>query len=168
MNLKIKAALILLIPVYCLNNCLFTESTPVNKKSFTDDRDGHVYTWVEIGNQSWMAQNLNYYDDNFSSYCYDNDPGNCDIYGRLYYWYDALDLDTSYINKLAPTGTVKGICPTGWHVPSKYEWEELALFIDPISLSDTLGGRVWDDVGKKLKSAKYWSPLTGRYRQLWF
>jgi len=108
--------------------------------TFTDARDGKTYKTVKIGNQTWMAENLNYATAK-GSWCYtlpnragDDEKPNCAKYGRLYDW-----------------ATAKSACPKGWHLPSKYEWQTLV---------DYLGGN--NVAGGKLKSIGGWnSPNTG-------
>ena len=107
--------------------------------TFTDSRDGQTYNIVKIGNQIWMAENLNY-NAVAGSYCYDDNNSNCLKYGRLYTWQVA-----------------QNVCPSGWHLPGDAEWEELA---ETVSISfggytkDRFGD--WSDVGKHLKSNFGW------------
>lgn len=101
----------------------------------TDVRDGKEYIAVPIGEQIWMAENLNYEAE--GSKCYDNDPANCQKYGRLYEW-----------------ATAKKACPEGWHLPSNEEWGELR-YIDGISDTDsTYAGEM---AGKILKAKVGWN-----------
>jgi len=79
----------------------------------TDERDGQTYQTVKLGDQTWLAQNLNYETDN-NSWCYNDDPDNCETYGRLYDWDAAMTA-----------------CPDGWHLASDEEWSALIKYLDP-------------------------------------
>jgi len=135
--------------------CSCSSSTaPVEDRSgdVTDSRDGKSYKVVTIGRQTWMAQNLNYRNASGSSdtlgLCTSWDPANCNAYGRLYTWAEAMGIDTSFNSKYwsGADSLQKGICPTGWHLPSKAEWDTLKAFAG-------------DSSGAKLKSATGW--ITG-------
>lgn len=118
------------------------------------DIDGNVYKTVKIGNQVWMAENLNvaHYTDGGEIYnatasatnpdswierpgglrCYyDNDQNNGKIYGQLYNW--------------AAVNSGK-LAPEGWHIPTKAEWE---------TLTACLGGE--NIAGVKLKATALWN-----------
>lgn len=105
-----------------------------------DSRDGQVYKIVTIGNQTWMAENLNYYDTiqlpdlKQHSWCLDDQILNCERYGRYYDNPIAMDYDSSqtsqYKRYKKEDGTydslnVVGICPNGWRVPTRSEWLSL-------------------------------------------
>lgn len=77
----------------------------------------------KIGTQTWMKENLNC---NVSgSKCYDNDPASCENYGRLYDWATAMALPSS-CNSTNCASQIsakhRGICPSGWHIPSVADW----------------------------------------------
>jgi len=105
-------------------------------KYLIDSRDGKKYKIVKIGTQTWMAENLNYAGQNDDiGYCLGKDPKNCKKYGALYTWDEAMK-----------------ICPSGWHLPSKDEWETLV---------DFAGGEII--AGKKLKAKGAWSEGECKY-----
>lgn len=118
-----------------------------------DNRDGQVYKTVVIGTHVWMAENLNYETEN--SYCYNDDDSNCSKYGRLYTWAAAIDSAKLYKDDSIECGygktcsmpiTVQGICPDGWHLPTKTEWDTLFTEVDRRSTA-----------GKILKSETGWN-----------
>ena len=81
---------------------------------------GKTYNTVQIGNQCWLKENLNY--ETTNSWCYDNNSDNCATYGRLYTWSAAMNGST--------TPGAQGICPNGWHIPKLAEFEELDNYVD--------------------------------------
>lgn len=108
-----------------------------------DSRDGQKYATVCVGDQVWMAENLNY----GSGHCYEDIPANCETYGQFYYWPDATNDSAS---NDVPSG-IRGVCPAGWHLPSDAEWDILV---------NNLGGV--DVAGGKMKALNLWdSPNTG-------
>ena len=86
--------------------------------------------FVEIGNQEWMTRNLDIAVE--GSRCYDDDPSNCEKYGRIYTWAQAMAIDLKYDREelgflITP---YRGICPEGSHLPTDGEWTELKEYID--------------------------------------
>jgi len=112
------------------------KSTVAEGNTFTDSRDSKKYKTVKIGKQVWMAQNLDYHgSDGYLGLCYGDNPQqkvrkpeNCQKYGRLYNWEEAMKA-----------------CPKGWHLPSEKEWVTLATFVGP------------EVAGKKLKAKSGWN-----------
>ena len=117
---KILSGLALLIFAISLNG---QESTGPCNDLMIDSRNNKSYKTVLIGNQCWMAENLNAgkivsdfdqtTNDVVEKTCYNNDPEFCEIYGGLYTWDE----------------TISGICPDGWHVPSNQKWTELNEYL---------------------------------------
>ena len=136
---------------------MFLDLSTVSSQTVSDI-DGNTYSTVSIGNQVWMGENLKvtkFNDQNpialvlddtqwssqtQAAYCYyQGDITNSNDYGNLYNWY--------------VVNNSRNVCPTGYHVPSITEWEELITF---------LGGNAV--AGGKLKEAGFahWlSPNTG-------
>ena len=128
------------------------EDTPPSN-ILTDSRDGKTYNTVVIGSQTWMAENLNFEAENSS--CYDDNPSNCAKYGRLYAWASAMDSaglwssngkDCGNNTKCTTTYPVRGVCPSGWHLPTKEEFKTLVSAVG-----------TEDSAGKKLKSVNGWA-----------
>jgi uncharacterized protein (TIGR02145 family) len=122
--------------------------------TFTDSRDGQTYEWVRIGDQVWMAENLNYDQNSYGNdWCYDNDQSNCDTYGRLYDWNAVMQGEGSSNSN---PSSVQGVCPDGWHVPSDDEWTELAEYISNDNGGYSQDGDDWNNVGNHLKATSGW------------
>lgn len=139
------------------------------------DIDGNTYSTITLGNQIWMAENLkvtHYSDgtplvdgtgvgstngDNTTKYFfwYEDDISNKNTYGALYTWAAIMN---SYPGTKNNPGSIQGVCPAGWHIPSDNEWKELELFLgmseDEIDLTDWRG----TNEGSKLAGqASLWS-----------
>lgn len=124
------------------------------------DYDGNTYSTVRIGNQTWMTENLKvthyangdpipqlsldndaeWLTTTSGAYCdYADNSDNGNTYGHLYNWYAVND--------------ARGICPAGWHVPSKEEWETLINYLGGVYVA---GGNL------KATGTQYWkSPNYG-------
>lgn len=100
-----------------------------------DNRDGKIYKVATFDTQTWMTENLNYNscEINGQNWCYGGDAANCQKYGRLYTWTAAMDLDKSYQKNYAnlPEDSVtKGLCPSGYHIPSDAETDILIAYLE--------------------------------------
>jgi len=108
------------------------------------DIDGNTYMTIQIGDQTWMAENLKvtkyrngdaitkvtdgptWASLSTEAYCfYDNTDSNGDTYGALYNWYAVVDS--------------RNIAPEGWHVPTDAEWTTLSTYLGGTSVA---GGKL--------------------------
>ena len=107
--------------------------------TLVDYRDKKVYKTVDIGTQTWMAENLNYYDTTSYPELKSNvscNKNGCDLYGRYYSWIIAIDSaarfsdngkgcsSAEYLNNKTCNYQypLRGICPESWHLPNIDEW----------------------------------------------
>lgn len=152
------------------------------------DIDGNCYDAVEIGNQVWMAENLrtthysdgteiplgspNNYTDPITSYTspyryYPNGFSyNVSSYGYLYNRPAVMHgQETSDSN---PSG-IQGICPTGWHIPSMAEWNQLlnSVVNEPAYLLPGNDGYHYlqGSIGKALSATWGWDTA---YTSYWY
>ena len=136
------------------------------------DFDSNIYQTVEISNQVWMAENLKvtHYPDgriiphvsdfiewislesnnSDDAYCFYNNDVNSE-YGALYTWAAAMG-DNTLSSNANPSG-IQGVCPDGWHLPSKSEWEVLISYLGGV---DVAGGKM-----KEIGTIHWNSPNTG-------
>ena len=114
-------------------SCATTGEYELQYLLMEDTRDGKIYKTVTIGEQRWMAENLNYPDSlTYRGSCYKD---SCAKYGRYYNWATAMDSAGVFSTNSLGCGNgvyycpsvypVRGICPSGWHLPDTEEWETL-------------------------------------------
>lgn len=171
----------------CEVNVILKKSSPEPAgDEIVDSRDNHVYRVVQIGTQIWMAENLAYLpcvykaaaaadangEPRYFVLNYDGEDvaaakatDEYKKYGVLYNWYAAMNEANAAGGdaEAVPSG-VQGICPEGWHLPSKAEWkileEYVASQLDPVQgngwYNDFDGVWVFDEDCKNV-----WSALAG-------
>lgn len=156
-NIIIKLLLIGLIAssvimASCTKNDDETDTIPT-QNTFTDIRDGKTYKYIKIGNQIWMAENLNYNPSTTSgSWIYGNCFSNAIIFGRLYNWKTACTF-----------------CPEGWHLPSKNEWQELINYLGGDSIAGgklkQAGFELWAAPNEGATNSSKFTALPGSWRE---
>ncbi len=131
------------------------DGQPCPNQETVTDVDGNEYNTVKIGNQCWMKENLRTFTNTASTgniYTPSTGGYNVATFGRLYDWKAVMQGALS--STTAPSG-VRGICPTGWHVPSDAEWDTLTNYVN--SVADY---RCEGNIAKALASTTGWSSNT--------
>ena len=119
--------------------CKTEEADTCEYGKIVDERDGKTYKTVKIGEQVWMAENLNYRPEEGLFYdsmlkCVPNADSVCVEYGALYTWIEAIDSNYIYKTEGVVCGIntpcklsqpVRGMCPKGWHLPTYDEFDIL-------------------------------------------
>lgn len=93
---------------------------------FTDERDGKVYKTVKIGEQIWMAENLNsayYFDGTPVELITSNETWSESLFG--YSYYDFNEFIQTQNGNLYKYFTALDVCPYNWHLPANYEWDKM-------------------------------------------
>lgn len=141
---KHRPVILMGILMFFLHGCsdpLPEENEPF---SFTDPRDGQSYLALEIGEQTWMVENLSYHGTL-------SDPSAGGYQEPFYYMPD------SQYGVLYNWRAAMGACPDGWHLPGDDDWQALEAFLsmEASELTET-GWRTSGDVGFQLKSVSGW------------
>jgi uncharacterized protein (TIGR02145 family) len=169
------------VRAYAINS---TGTSYGNQQTFTTtaasqtvtDIDGNTYNTVQIGTQIWMSENLKTFryknGDSIPNVLgntdwqalttgawsvYNHDGSNNTVYGNLYNWYTTSDS--------------RGICPTGWHVPTDDEWVTLNIYLGGSFLSGggkmkAVGTTYWDNPNSGATNESGFSALPGGYRNV--
>ncbi|MBI1193798.1 MAG: hypothetical protein GC205_11595 [Bacteroidetes bacterium] len=163
-------------PISTSNN--FTVGVGSSCPATVTDLDGNVYTTVEIGSQCWTAENLKVERDrngdnipsglsnsawqattDGASSVYNGVAANKATYGLLYNWFTTID--------------PRGLCPTGWHVPTDLEWTRLTDFLGGESVAGgamkttgtlSAGTGLWQSPNALATNSSGYSGLPGGFR----
>lgn len=143
------------------NSCEYAgqNANPLNDKpTIQYYLSGYLIPVVNIGAQTWMAENLNAGEmlssganqtnnGKVQKYCWDNNPANCEIDGGLYQWDEMMNYNTAEGSQ--------GICPNGWRIPTTVDFEQLAMFTrgDTTEQYTTYTGTAWKQDGSWYNSS---------------
>lgn len=160
---------------FALTICAFisceTTEYPVLEMEYAEDVidiDGNVYKTVSIGDQTWMAENLrvthlndgteiplapkdyktstypNSYKDGKYLFCRETiDAEKCGLY---YNWSAITGAKNNESPRPSMSEECKNICPEGWRIPTRQDWEVLI---------NNLGGKAL--AGGYLKGSTDWN-----------
>jgi uncharacterized protein (TIGR02145 family) len=123
-------------------------------REFCDERNWRVYRYTTINGVTWMADNLDYrVPDSFCDSIHKDHDVFCGVKGRFYVWSAAMAMPESVCgyghsceNDIQYPH--QGVCPEGWHLPTKDEWDELIGFMGR-------SGRVYLDSSVRLDENTY-------------
>jgi len=157
-HLKQLSCALILIGILPTGMFAQTENYQAVHGTFTDPRDHRTYKTVQIGNQTWMAENLAYLpavnppsmgSDTIPYFYVYNYHGTCDSTARLTHNYQTYGVLYNW-----PAAVIS--CPPGWHVPSDHEWTILVNYL--IDHGYNYDGRTsGNKVAKSLATASGWA-----------
>ncbi len=114
--------------------------------TFTDERDGNVYEYVQIGDQFWMKENLRFKPENGIYWAFGDNEARGDTFGFLYDWERACK-----------------VCPEGWHLATRANWDTLiahlgGMEVASAQMKDILSGR-WQGTSESIGNLSGFSAL---------
>jgi uncharacterized protein (TIGR02145 family) len=123
----------------------FRPTSSIVYDTLIDARDGKAYKTARMPDGLvWMAENLNHQPQTGNARCYDNSADSCDKYGRLY------DKETA-----------RKVCPSGWHLSTRREWNNLCQAAGGEMQREDHGLIIWKDAGRRLKAKSGWRDFDG-------
>ena len=151
------------------------DAQPCPNNTTVTDYNNNVYNTVKIGNQCWMRENLRstHYADGTPiplgsttttsettpcRYNPNNSAGNVSAYGYLYNWAAVMNDETPTD---ANPSCVQGVCPSGWHVPSEAEWNQLMNYLS--AHEQYICGNNSSYIAKALAAVDGWNNSTSSY-----
>jgi uncharacterized protein (TIGR02145 family) len=136
-------------------------------KQEISDIDGNVYQTVKIDKQLWMAENLKTTRYQNGDLIGTTTPSTLDISNETtpkYQWaYNGNENNVATLGRLYTFYAVtdsRGVCPTGWHVPSDAEWTTLITYLGGDAIA---GGKL-----KETGTAHWPSPNIGATNETGF
>ena len=169
--------------------CLISTALAVEYGALYDTRDGQVYRTVVIGNQEWMADNLNYGsmvsgikagsaqvdDSKVEKFCSQDSLALCGKgFGGLYQWAEAMGLPSTCNSTLCAsildTLHTVGLCPVGWHMPSTVDFDTLMNRMGGSGTAgasmkaDSTGFSTWDNLAYNRVDTGGFSALPAGFR----
>ena len=135
----------------------YQKSADIKDGKLVDYRDGNEYGVAKINGSYWMTENLRYADSSSmenlkgNSWCHEDDK-KCTKFGRLYSWTAAMDIEKTYLSSRyvsTVNANTQGICPPGWRLPTKMDWQNLSAYVESQN-----GG---EGAGTSLKSTETWN-----------
>ena len=156
------------------SSSLYTTGILYDNRTKDSKTDKSIYSTVTIGKQTWMAENLSFTSfKEGGGYCYNDVADSCARYGRLYTWAAAMDSVGIFSDdgkgcgynvkcNANQTKKIRGICPEGWHLPTKDEFETLFRFV--INNDDIYTPINSSVISKALRSMFGWDITGGRER----
>lgn len=166
--MKYSTGILIVIIVALVSGCSKAGNFAADNGDFKDFRDGHIYKWIRVSDQIWMAENLAYLPEIDSFRVGSTAQPGYFVPGFEYPQTGSLgNREILNLAKSSPLYSLYGVlynweaasksCPSGWHLPSHEEWKLLESFLE-METSDTIFyiPNLTGTIGMKLKSSTGW------------